>query len=94
MADMDSTATRKSATVYEFEFARAFVALKKTPASRRKKCLELLHEQAQLEARLRTVRSMLDAVMNTPLPGHAKAAQKLATSPGAKTGFVPQLNEV
>lgn len=56
----------KSATVHSFEFARAYSSLEKTPDHRKQKCRELLHEQAELESRLRTVRSMLDAVVNTP----------------------------
>ncbi|MDO8284256.1 MAG: hypothetical protein Q7T69_04545 [Rhodoferax sp.] len=62
-----STPKGKSATVHNFELARAHSTLKKTPVSRRQKCLELLREQSQLEIRLRTVRSMLDAVVNTPI---------------------------
>lgn len=59
--------TGKSATVHSMEFARAYSVLKKTPDSRKQKCRELLHEQAFLEGRLRTVRMMLDAVANTPV---------------------------
>jgi pyrimidine operon attenuation protein/uracil phosphoribosyltransferase len=58
-------ARAESATVHDLEFARAYVALKKTPAHRRQKCRELLHLQALLESQLRTVRSALDALSDT-----------------------------
>jgi len=64
----------KSATVHSFEFARAYSTLKKTPDHRKQKCRELLHEQIFLESRLRTVRSMLDAVTNTDRPVRTKGA--------------------
>ncbi|MBK6592782.1 MAG: hypothetical protein IPG23_08565 [Burkholderiales bacterium] len=75
-----STPKGKSATVLDFEFARAYSALKKTPGSRRQKCLELLREQADLEIRLRTVRSMLDAVINTPIYTSAAAKPSKQTT--------------
>ena len=52
----------KSATVHSLEYARAYAGLKRTPDHRKQKCRQLLHEQASLEDRLRTVRSMLDAL--------------------------------
>lgn len=79
------------ATVHSIEFARAHSTLKKTPVHRRKKCLELLHEQAQLVDRLCTIRSMLDALSDTDRPlmptGGAKLL-KLASKPSTVPGRV------
>lgn len=71
----------KPATVYNFEFARTFLTLKRAPASRHEKCLELLGEQATLEERLRCVRGMLDTLVNGPIqttaePRPAKPARQ------------------
>lgn len=59
----------KSATIHDFQFIRACSTLKKTPVRWHPKCLELLHEQAALEERLRNVRILLDTLMNAPLTG-------------------------
>ena len=66
MAEKNSTSQATEATIHSFEIAREIATLKKTPAARREKCKELLQEQAMLERRLFKVRSMIDAVVNTP----------------------------
>lgn len=75
--------------VQSIEFARAYSTLKKTPVHRRKKCLALLHEQAQLVDRLCTVRSMLDALSDTdrpPISATGAKVSKLAARPANAQG--------
>ena len=62
---------------HSLEFARAHAVLKRTPDHRKKKCRDLLMEQATLEARLRTVRSMLDALTNTTAPAQTMLGKVL-----------------
>lgn len=53
------------ATVKNIEYGRAHKVLKKAPAHRHVKCIELLKEQAFLVDRLVTVRCMLNALTDT-----------------------------
>lgn len=63
------------ATVKNIEYGRAHKVLKRAPAHRHVKCVELLKEQASLVDRLVTVRCMLNALTDTD-------PQPIQTQPG------------
>lgn len=71
----------KLAVVKNIEYGRAHKVLKKAPAHRHVKCVELLKEHAFLVDRLRTVRSMLAALTDTAsAPQQTKRGEVLSLS--------------